>query len=128
MSPTEEILELNQRLLDSIVAADWDTYEELCHPKLTCFEPEARGHLVEGMEFHKYYFDLGGAKDHRNTTMASPHVMFLGNDTAIVAYLRLTQKLAADGSPVTAVMEETRVWHKENGRWQHVHFHRSAPS
>jgi calcium/calmodulin-dependent protein kinase (CaM kinase) II len=80
------------------------------------------------MAFHKYYFDLGGATDPRNTTMASPHVTFCGGDVAIVAYLRLTQKLAPDGSPTTAVMEETRIWHKENGRWRHIHFHRSAPT
>ena len=30
-----------------------------------------------------------------NTTMASPIVTFCGSDVAIVAYLRLTQKLSA---------------------------------
>ena len=44
-----ELLELNQRLLESIAAGDWKTYQELCHPELTCFEPEARGQLIEGM-------------------------------------------------------------------------------
>ncbi len=28
-------------------------------PQLTCFEPEAFGNLIEGMEFHKFYFDNG---------------------------------------------------------------------
>ena len=28
-------------------------------PQLTCFEPEARGNLIEGMDFHKFYFDNG---------------------------------------------------------------------
>jgi hypothetical protein len=28
-----EILQLNQRLLDAIAAADWATYEELCDPQ-----------------------------------------------------------------------------------------------
>ena len=28
-------------------------------PHLTAFEPEARGNLVEGLEFHKFYFDNG---------------------------------------------------------------------
>ncbi|MCC7084813.1 MAG: nuclear transport factor 2 family protein [Pirellulales bacterium] len=128
MTPTQEIIAVNQRLLDSIAAADWQTYEQLCHPRLTCFEPETRGNLVGGMAFHKYYFDLGAAKDPRQTTMASPVITFCGNDVAIIAYLRLTQKLAADGNPTTAVMEETRIWHRENGHWRHVHFQRSAPS
>jgi hypothetical protein len=25
-------------------------------------------------------------------------------------------------------VEETRVWQRQNGRWKHVHFHRSAPT
>ena len=29
----------------------------LCSPSMTAFEPEARGNLVEGMAFHKFYFD-----------------------------------------------------------------------
>ena len=55
----ENILQLNQRLLDAIAAADWATYEELCDPELTAFEPEARGQRVEGLDFHRFYFDLG---------------------------------------------------------------------
>jgi hypothetical protein len=26
---------------------------------------------------------------------------------------------------VTTATEETRVWQRKDGRWQHVHFHRS---
>jgi calcium/calmodulin-dependent protein kinase (CaM kinase) II len=44
-----EVLGLTERLLNSIAAGDWATYEELCAPDMTCFEPEARGHLVEGL-------------------------------------------------------------------------------
>ena len=55
----EELLRLNQRLLDSIALADWETYTELCDPSLTAFEPEAAGQLVQGLEFHHFYFQLG---------------------------------------------------------------------
>jgi calcium/calmodulin-dependent protein kinase (CaM kinase) II len=123
-----ELLELNQRLLESIAAGDWKAYQELCHPELTCFEPEARGQLVEGMAFHKFYFDLGGGSSPRNTTMASPQVRMLGNDAAVVTYVRLVQRLGGDDKPVTVSSEETRVWQRIDGRWKHVHFHRSAPS
>ena len=58
---TNELLALNRRLLESIAAGDWATYEELCDPSLTCFEPETRGQWVEGMDFHHFYFKLGGA-------------------------------------------------------------------
>jgi len=119
-----EILEVNRRLLESIGAGDWQTYQELCDPTLTAFEPEARGQLVEGMDFHRFYFDLGGASGPRNTTLCAPHVRLLG-DTAVVSYVRLVQRLDAAGSPTTARSEETRVWQRRDGAWRHVHFHRS---
>lgn len=30
---------------------------KICDPGLTSFEPEALGNLVEGMDFHKFYFE-----------------------------------------------------------------------
>ena len=124
MSTTEELLRLNQRLLDSIAGADWKAYLELCDPSLTCFEPEAAGQLVEGMEFHRFYFQLPGVTAPFNTTMASPHVRVMG-DVAIISYVRLNQRVI-DGVPSTRAVEETRVWQKQNGVWKHVHFHRSS--
>lgn len=121
---TQELLHLNQRLLDSIAKADWTSYEELCDPSLTAFEPESQGQLVEGLPFHRFYFNLGGAKGEHNTTMCSPHVRVMG-DVAVVAYVRLNQRLDVQGAPVESAAEETRVWQRQGGRWRHVHFHRS---
>src|SRR3954454_15348789 len=121
---TQELLRLNQRLLDSIAQADWATYEELCDPSLSAFEPESCGQLVEGMPFHRFYFNLGGVKGEHNTTMASPHVRVMG-DVAVVAYVRLNQRVGAQGAPVESAVQETRVWQRRDGRWRHVHFHRS---
>jgi ketosteroid isomerase-like protein len=120
----QELLELNQRLLDSIAAADWQTYQELCEPSLTAFEPESQGQLVEGLAFHQFYFNLGGARGAHATTMCSPHVRLLG-EVAVVAYVRLNQRLDAQGQPVVSAVAETRIWQRQNGRWRHVHFHRS---
>lgn len=122
---TSELLALSQELLDAIAAADWETYARLCDPSLTCFEPEARGCLVAGMEFHRYYFELGPSPSPRRNTIASPHVRVLG-DTAVVSYIRLVQKLDSAGAPVTAATEETRVWQRRPQGWRHVHFHRSV--
>ena len=128
----QELLAVNQKLLNAIVGGDWKTYAELCDPSLTCFEPEARGQVVEGMAFHKFYFDLGagGPKPALATvvTMASPHVRMMGPDAAVLSYVRLNQKLNAAGEPVTAAVEETRVWQRTGGKWLHVHFHRSLPA
>lgn len=124
---TRELLRLNQLLLDSIGNADWATYQKLCDPLLTAFEPEAKGQLVEGLEFHRYYFDLGGSRGPHNITLCAPKVKLLG-DVAIVTYVRLTQHRGADGLPRTDSHEETRVWHQREGQWRLVHFHRSTPA
>jgi Calcium/calmodulin dependent protein kinase II association domain len=125
---TQQLLELNQKLLMAIVGGDWKTYESLCDPSITCFEPEARGQLAVGMAFHKYYFDLPGSpqKPVKNVTMSQPHVRLLGQEAAVLSYVRLTQSLDAGGAPQTGRVEETRVWQKIGGQWKHVHFHRSG--
>ncbi len=122
---TAELLRLSQELLDSIAASDWNAYSRLCDPSLSCFEPEALGHLVEGMNFHRYYFELERRGPVPQNSIASPHVRVLG-DVAVVSYVRLVQKLDASGSPVTVATDETRVWHRQADGWRHVHFHRSA--
>jgi calcium/calmodulin-dependent protein kinase (CaM kinase) II len=123
--PTTELLELTQRLLDAITTGDWATYQELCDPTLTAFEPEAPGQLVQGLAFHRFYFDLGGIHGRHQTTICSPHVRVMG-DTAVVCYARLIQRVGAEGTAVTVATTETRVWQRQAGRWRHVHFHRTA--
>jgi calcium/calmodulin-dependent protein kinase (CaM kinase) II len=122
---TTELLELTQRLLDAITTGDWATYTELCDPTLTAFEPEAPGQLVQGLGFHRFYFDLGGIHGRHQTTICSPHVRVMG-DVAVVCYARLIQRTGPDGGAVTVATTETRVWQRRDGRWRHVHFHRTA--
>jgi hypothetical protein len=124
-SAETQLLDLTRQLLSSIADQDWSTYTRLCDPSLTCFEPESRGQLVEGMDFHKFYFELKVGRSPRNTTLVSPHVRLLGSDAGVVSYIRLIQKLDAEGAPVTSAVEETRVWQRIQGEWKHVHFHRS---
>ena len=122
---TDEILRLNQQLLETLAAGDWAAYIKLCDPSLSAFEPEAAGNLVEGLDFHKYYFDLPKSNAPKNTTMIRPHVRIMG-DVAVVSYIRLVQYLDAQGSPQTGKSEETRVWQRQQDSWKHVHFHRSV--
>ncbi|KAG2492492.1 hypothetical protein HYH03_009157 [Edaphochlamys debaryana] len=132
----QDVLRRNQDLLNAIAAGDYELYSTFCDPSLTCFEPEADGHLVEGLDFHKYYFTMPSSapadapkpKAHVLNTMASPHVRMIGDRCAVVSYVRLTQKMVS-GAPVTVRAEETRVWEKkDDGRWVHVHMHRSLPA
>lgn len=125
MSEAAELLELNNRLLVSIMQADWETYQQLCDPALTAFEPESMGMLVEGMEFHHVYFNRRATPGTPNPIMCAPHVRMLGKDVALICYVRLTQQATAEKSFKTSGCSETRVWHKQNGQWKHVHFHRT---
>ena len=126
-TPAEhELLKCTRELLECIAAHEWASYERLCDPSLTAFEPEARGQLVEGLAFHKFYFDLPASSGPRHTTLCAPRVRVVG-DVGIVTYVRLTQRLDGNARPATSAIEETRIWQRTEGGWRHVHFHRSAP-
>lgn len=58
---TSDVIESNQKLLDSIARCDYETYKELCADDITAFEPESNGMMITGLSFHKYYFDLYGS-------------------------------------------------------------------
>jgi calcium/calmodulin-dependent protein kinase (CaM kinase) II len=121
---SDELLALTQELLDAIAAGDWATYERLCAPDLTAFEPEACGQLVEGMAFHQFYFNLPNRAHRRQTTMAASRVRVMG-EVAVVTYIRVDQTAGPDVVPQSVAFNETRVWQRQDGRWRHVHFHRS---
>ena len=123
------ILELNQKLLNAIVSGDYTTYSVLCSKSITCFEAETNGYLVQGLPFHKYYFDLPSTPSPiaTNVSMSNPHVRWLGDDAVVLSYTRLNQ-IYKDGSPVTAHVCETRVWQRGadgSHEWKNVHVHRS---
>ncbi|XP_065348760.1 calcium/calmodulin-dependent protein kinase type II alpha chain isoform X9 [Cloeon dipterum] len=127
----QEIIKMTEQLIEAINSSDFDAYTKICDPHLTAFEPEALGNLVEGMDFHKFFFENGInllSKNFKaiNTTILNPHVHLIGDDGACIAYVRLTQFVDRQGQAHTQQSEETRVWHKRDGKWQNVHFHRSG--
>lgn len=124
----EELLQLSRRLLDVIASGDWDAYVALCDPSLTCFEPEARGERVTGLDFHHFYFRERRPSEAAQTTLIEPEVRLLGPDAAVVTYVRLIQSRDASGVAHTSRAEETRIWHRREGRWRLAHVHRSASS
>ncbi|XP_076361590.1 calcium/calmodulin-dependent protein kinase type II alpha chain isoform X8 [Tachypleus tridentatus] len=129
-SRKSEIIKITEQLIEAISSGDFQSYTKYCDPHLTAFEPEALGNLVEGMDFHKFYFDnvLGKNSKLVNTTILNPVVHLLGEDAACIAYIRLTQYMDKSGIAHTRQYEETRVWQKKDGKWQNVHFHRSSSS
>ncbi|XP_035385581.1 calcium/calmodulin-dependent protein kinase type II delta 2 chain isoform X2 [Electrophorus electricus] len=127
----QEIIKVTEQLIESINNGDFEAYSKLCDPGLTSFEPEALGNLVEGHDFHRFYFENALSKGNKpvHTILLNPHVHLIGEDAACIAYIRLTQYMDGSGRPRTMQSEETRVWHRRDGKWQNIHFHRSgAPS
>lgn len=58
-SRKQEVIKMTEQLLDAVSSGDFETYASMCDPRLTSFEPEALGNLLDGMDFHKFYFDNG---------------------------------------------------------------------
>jgi UMP-CMP kinase len=122
-----EIVHLTGMLLDAVAGNDWESYARLVDPSVTCFEDETRGSLVEGLDFHKFYFDKRAAAEGRRgpvTTSAStqlvasrPMVRAMGK-AAVINYTRTL--------PSGESFEESRVWQLIDGHWRLVHFHRSS--
>ncbi|KAM4720446.1 calcium/calmodulin-dependent protein kinase type II subunit beta isoform 1-T1 [Anableps anableps] len=124
----QEIIKITEQLIEAVNNGDFEAYAKICDPGLTSFEPEGLGNLVEGMDFHRFYFDNLLSKNSKpiHTTILNPHVHMIGEDAACIAYIRLTQFVDSQGRPRSSQSEETRVWHRRDSRWQNVHFHCSG--
>ncbi|XP_050966881.1 calcium/calmodulin-dependent protein kinase (CaM kinase) II beta 1 isoform X11 [Labeo rohita] len=127
-SRKQEIIKITEQLIEAINNGDFEAYAKICDPGLTCFEPEALGNLVEGMDFHRFYFENLLSKNSKpiHTTILNPHVHLIGDEAACIAYIRLTQYVDGQGRPRSSQSEETRVWHRRDSKWQNVHFHCSG--
>ncbi|XP_059404542.1 calcium/calmodulin-dependent protein kinase type II subunit beta-like isoform X4 [Carassius carassius] len=124
----QEIIKITEQLIEANNNGDFEAYAKICDPGLTCFEPEALGNLVEGMDFHRFYFENLLSKNSKpiHTTILNPHVHLIGDEAACIAYIRLTQYVDVQGRPHSSQSEETRVWHRRDSKWQNVHFHCSG--
>uniref|UniRef100_A0A8C1ARA5 calcium/calmodulin-dependent protein kinase n=1 Tax=Cyprinus carpio carpio TaxID=630221 RepID=A0A8C1ARA5_CYPCA len=124
----QEIIKVTEQLIEAISNGDFESYTKMCDPSVTAFEPEALGNLVEGLDFHRFYFENLWSKNSKpvHTTILNPHIHLIGEEAACIAYIRITQYLDTNGMPCTAQSEETRIWHRKDGKWQIVHFHRSG--
>ncbi|KTG04789.1 hypothetical protein cypCar_00031884 [Cyprinus carpio] len=127
-SRKQEIIKITEQLIEAINNGDFEAYTRICDPGLTSFEPEALGNLVEGMDFHKFYFENLLSKNSKpvHTTILNPHVHLIGEDAACIAYIRLTQYMDSQGRARSSQSEETRVWHRRDAKWLNIHFHCSG--
>uniref|UniRef100_A0A8C2X5E8 calcium/calmodulin-dependent protein kinase n=1 Tax=Cyclopterus lumpus TaxID=8103 RepID=A0A8C2X5E8_CYCLU len=126
-SRKQEIIKVTEQLIEAINNGDFEAYTKICDPGLTSFEPEALGNLVEGTDFHRFYFENALSKGKPvHTILLNLHVHLIGDEAACIAYIRLTQYIDGSGMPRTMQSEETRIWHRRDSKWQNIHFHRSG--
>ncbi|TNN13255.1 Calcium/calmodulin-dependent protein kinase type II delta chain isoform 1 [Schistosoma japonicum] len=131
-SKKQDIIRATEQLLAAAAAGDFELYLKFLDSQFTYFGPEACGNLLEGADFHKFYFEQIIPKSvvrAIHTSILNPTVHLMGEDSACIAYTRLTQFLDKCGMPHTQQTEETRVWVRRSDRgWQNVHVHRSCLS
>lgn len=125
-----KIIQLTENILGDIVKSDWESYKTKCDSEMSCFEPESIGNLITGINFHRFYFEHTPQNKTNPTihfNIINPHVVLLSDTCAVIAYIRIMQYVAIDGSVNTNQSEETRVWQQsEDQEWKCVHYHRST--
>eukprot|EP00055_Hartaetosiga_balthica_P004701 m.12778 g.12778 ORF g.12778 m.12778 type:complete len:461 (-) comp4057_c2_seq1:138-1520(-) len=124
-NPEAKVKLLAERLVQAIDEKKWEDYTNLVDEKLTCFEPEAHGDFVTGLDFHKFFFENGATKQKSHVQNVS--VNMLGS-TAIHTCTRLVQSSDSEGAVSTTKYEETRVWACQGDSmfgWKVIHIHRS---
>jgi len=76
---------------------------------------------VEGLDFHKFYFDLGKALKNSSgargpavrSTIVAPKVVLLGTNAGVVTYTQLQQIPGSPKAGHTSAHNETRVWERQ---------------
>uniref|UniRef100_A0AAZ3PZ97 calcium/calmodulin-dependent protein kinase n=1 Tax=Oncorhynchus tshawytscha TaxID=74940 RepID=A0AAZ3PZ97_ONCTS len=127
----QEIIKVTEQLIESINNGDFEAYAKICDPGLTSFEPEALGNLVEGHDFHRFYFDNALSKGSKpvHTILLNPHVhLIVGERSSASPTIRLSQYMDA-GDASSTMQSESPVWLRSLslGKWQNIHFHQSRP-
>ncbi|KAL7836834.1 hypothetical protein AOLI_G00281180 [Acnodon oligacanthus] len=89
----QEIIKITEQLIEAINNGDFEAYAKICDPGLTSFEPEALGNLVEGMDFHRFYFENLLSKNSKpiHTTILNPHQPVRGDESVASPGLQVAE-------------------------------------
>jgi len=108
--PIDELLKCNERLLQSMVDADYSGYCALTSPVLTGFQVGTRGCHELGEENPLQEELFWNQTGHDRFQMMNPAVRFMSNDNvALVTYTRIDRMV--DGRVVRR-WDETRIWER----------------
>jgi len=112
----DDLLDLNACIMAAIRQGDWDAYHKLCDPDLSCFEPEAKGHLVTGMDYRQYCLDQSRSKAGSPDIAHQEHALFTNSFNSHVRWLcegnaaMLTLKRVVQCGSAMVNVEESRLW------------------
>ena len=141
-----DLLNCNERLLQSMVDFDYSVYCALTSPDLTGVQvgiPGCQTFRKGGCSQHEQHFR--NQTGHVHVRMVSPLVRFLSSSVAVVSYTRIDQMV---GDRIARQWDETRIWERlpavrrlapgESGdddsetaalaSWTNCHFHQSIHS
>ena len=123
---TEDFQASLLKLLHAVEKADVETYRQLVSNEVTCFEPETGGAQVKGRSMHLFFVKNSIVPDQYFFEIIDPTFKVYG-DAAIAAYTFLLTEIS-DGETAISTENVTRIFHREQGVWKMVHFHRSRLS
>jgi hypothetical protein len=136
-----EIRTFLERHLQSIFDSDTETYHATTAGDLSLYEWFVTPHRIDGLPFHDFMMSEAGRDDSSGMALDpkpeglakdKTRVRFdLANyreqvygDTAICTYTFLLSRGTEDGVEVLSY-NESRVLHREKGKWKVVHVHKS---
>ncbi len=114
------------KLIHAIEKADGDSYRQLVAEEVTCFEPETSGAQVKGRAMHLFFVKNSKVPDQYFFEIIDPTIKIYG-EFAFAAYTFLHAEVSG-GETTSRTENVTRIFHKEQGDWKMVHFHRSGIS
>ena len=81
---------------EAIQSSNFDEYKKFVSTSATSFEPNAKGILIEGLDFQKFYLN---EPNKVKITVVNPKVKILSKTSAMTTCTLLHQRMSA-GSPV----------------------------
>ncbi|CAN0032096.1 unnamed protein product [Hapterophycus canaliculatus] len=114
----KEVLDANRLAVEALCAGDWSAYAELCAPEMT--ELLGGGLTAESHEGKPVSQTLADAAT--PPAMSRPQVRVLKGGAAGVVSCERPRLTGGDS---TALVQETRLWEMQGGRWKCVHCHTS---
>ena len=85
---------------EAMQTSNFDEYKKFMLPGVTSFEPNARGILIEGLDFQKFYLN---EQQKVKVTVVNPKVKIIEMGKSAVSTCSVLHQKIIDGSPVSSL-------------------------